>query len=62
MASPTPDPAVSKPARHLRDAAKICPATSRLSNGYVVNRCELDVGHDGQHKDFCTRWSDPRLV
>jgi hypothetical protein len=45
-----------KQRRHLRDAATICPATSRLSNGFVVNRCELDKGHDGKHKDGCTHW------
>lgn len=47
-----------KPTRHLRDAATICPATSKLSNGLVVNRCERDLGHDGKHKDGCTHWSD----
>lgn len=48
--------------RHLRDAATICPATSRLSNGFVVNRCELDKGHDGKHKDGCTHWGTPAVV
>jgi hypothetical protein len=45
--------------RHLRDASKICPATVKLSNGLVINRCELDAGHDGKHKDFCSHWPDP---
>lgn len=48
-----------KPTRHLRDAATICPATSQLSNGLVINRCERDLGHDGQHKDGCTHWGNP---
>lgn len=50
-----------KPAarRHLRDASKICPAVSALSNGLVINRCERDAGHDGQHKDGCTHWGTP---
>ncbi len=45
-----------KPTRHLRDAAKICPAVVRLSNGLVINRCERERDHDGRHKDFCTHW------
>lgn len=42
--------------RHLRDASKICPAISKLSTGLVINRCERDAGHDGQHKDGCAHW------
>jgi hypothetical protein len=41
---------------HLRDVATICPATTTLSSGTVLNRCELDKGHPGKHKDGCTRW------
>lgn len=48
-----------KPRRHLRDASTICPAFMKLSNGLVINRCELDVGHDGKHKDGCSRWGNP---
>lgn len=46
--------------RHLRDAATICTATLKLSDGTVYNRCELDADHDGKHKDGCTRWGEPR--
>lgn len=49
----------AKPRRHLRDVATICPATLCLSGGKVINRCELDVGHNGKHKGGCTRWGDP---
>ncbi|GGN40485.1 hypothetical protein FHR83_007028 [Actinoplanes campanulatus] len=42
--------------RHLRDVAAICPAQMWLSSGYVLNRCELDAGHGGKHKDGCMRW------
>lgn len=42
--------------RHLRDAATICAATIRLSNGLVTARCERDAGHDGKHKDGCSHW------
>ncbi|WP_405960780.1 hypothetical protein OG235_27845 [Streptomyces sp. NBC_00024] len=50
---------MTKPGRHLRDASKICPAVSALSNGLVINRCERDLGHEGQHKDGCTHWGTP---
>lgn len=43
---------------HLRDVATICPATLRLSTGLVINRCELDLGHDDRHKGGCTLWPD----
>jgi hypothetical protein len=46
----------NQPRRHLRDAAKICPAVTKLSNGLVINRCERDAGHDGKHKDGCSHW------
>lgn len=49
----------TRPPRHLRDASKICPALTKLSNGLVINRCELDAGHDGKHKDGCSYWPDP---
>lgn len=49
----TPQPAAR---RHLRDAAKVCAATMKLSSGLVISRCERDAGHDGQHKDGCTHW------
>lgn len=45
--------------RHLRDVETICPAVSTLLSGLVLNRCELDRGHDGQHKDGCTYWGKP---
>lgn len=45
--------------RHLREVGTICPAISALSSGYILSRCELDRGHDGQHKDGCTYWSTP---
>ena len=45
--------------RHLRDASKICPEFVKLSNGLVINRCERDAGHEGQHKDGCTHWGKP---
>ncbi|HLU97156.1 MAG TPA: hypothetical protein VKZ89_09985 [Thermobifida alba] len=44
--------------RHLREASKVCPSSMKLSNGLVISRCELDVGHDGPHKDGCARWGD----
>jgi hypothetical protein len=45
--------------RHLRDAASICPAVIRMSDGRIYNRCERDAGHDGKHKDGCTHWGRP---
>lgn len=42
--------------RHLRDAATICPAIRKLSNGLVIDRCELNAGHEGRHKDGCSHW------
>ena len=50
--------------RHLRDAATICTETITLSNGQVLNRCELDAGHLEQgekHKAGCSRWGKPKL-
>jgi hypothetical protein len=49
---------MTNPRRHLRDASKVCPAFMKLSNGLVISRCELNVGHDGPHKDGCARWGD----
>lgn len=46
--------------RRLRDASKVCPVFMKLSNGLVISRCELDAGHDGPHKDGCTRWGNPQ--
>jgi hypothetical protein len=54
-----------RPRRHLRDVATICTATITLSNGQVLNRCELDAGHLEQgekHRDGCTRWGAPVQV
>ncbi|MFF3620019.1 hypothetical protein [Streptomyces sp. NPDC002467] len=47
------------PRRHLRDAATICPAVIRMSDGRVCNRCERELGHDGKHKDGCAHWGKP---
>ncbi|MFB7936648.1 hypothetical protein [Streptomyces sp. NPDC056049] len=49
----------ARPRRHLRDVATICPLVDRDRSGKVWFRCELDAGHDGQHKDGCTWWGDP---
>lgn len=52
----------AQPGPHLRDAATICPATTTLSNGLVINRCERDAGHDGKHKDGCSHWGNDRTA
>lgn len=44
--------------RHLRDSAEICPEHIDIP-GEGPLRCELDAGHDGKHKHFCTRWGTP---
>ena len=49
----------ARPRRHLRDVATICPLVDRDRSGRVWFRCELDAGHDGQHKDGCTHWGNP---
>jgi len=46
------------PTRHLRDSAEICPEHIRIP-GEGPLRCELDAGHDGKHKHFCTWWGTP---